>query len=345
MSRRNSPTEQNPQNANRIAAGRSAVEKSDRAKNDPANKPRPASRKKLLTKRPRRTNRTHIGIRSRTGSGAKSTNRRTSGATLEIGEEVAAEGRLGVVAAAAEDVANADRVGANQAGGVRNAVNGPAAESLVPKHPAQSNKTKKELGRNDRLRKYVARNVHRTARKVNDRRQDLDREADDRRVGTGQEAIATRGAASDPDRKAREARGVHPSEGRNVLRDRNLHALLRKRRMSRTTLEPDCSTRAAHRNSSRPSVAKDTANRAIAIRLVMIGTSHPSRTSASLAAVLKPARNAQRAMSSRKAKRPTRRVPNDRRRKADARLAGGVAGDVHVRDEIDPRDRWIGRAL
>jgi hypothetical protein len=325
---------------------RSALEKSDLAKNARANKPRPASRKNLLTKRPRRTNRTHIGIRSRTGSGAKSTNRRTNGATLEIEEEeVAAEGPLAVVAAAAVDVANADPVGANRAVGVTNAVNGPAAENLVPKHPAQSNKAKKERGKNGRLRKYVARNVHRTARKVNDRRQDLDREADDRRVGTGQEAVATRAAVSDPDRKAREARGVHPSEGRNVLRDRNLHALLRKRRMSRTTLEPGCSTRAAHRNNPPQSVAKDTANRATAISLAMIGTSHGSRTSASPAAFLRPARNARRATSSRKAKRPTQRVPNDRRRKVDARRAGGVAGDVHVRDETDPRDRWIGRAL
>jgi hypothetical protein len=98
-----------------------------------------------LAKCPPPKKRTLIGIRSRTGNGAKSTNPLTNATGLTIGEVVAAAGEE--VAAVAE---NAAQVGASQADVGTSAVSARAAESVDLRGIARSDTAKNRPARNAR---------------------------------------------------------------------------------------------------------------------------------------------------------------------------------------------------
>lgn len=324
--------EPNRRSVNRIADMKRAVETSGLAKDARATKLRPASRKKPL-RRVHRTSRTRTGTRSRTGNGAKSGNRHTNRANHAAEADVGADLRAAVVAGAAAE-AIAVPLGANLAAVGLSAARDLAAESLVPRRPDKSKPAKKGLVKNDRH----------SARTVTDPKVDLDREVVVREVGIDPrvDLVAKDVARSGPGRKVREARGVRPNVGHNGLRDRNRPARLRKRRMKLTTLEPGCSTRAALRHPPRMTAARGIVSRA-PLSLVTIGMNLRSRRN-TMAAILRPIKNARTATGARKAKTPRSWRPNGRRRKVDAHRAGDVEDAVHVRDE-DLLDRWIGRAL
>jgi hypothetical protein len=217
---------------------RIALGKSDLARNSLANKRPRVSPKSRLIKRPRRTSRTLIGIRSRTGNGVKSTNRLTNVATIED---------LAVAAEEVEAAAVDGEAGANAAPAVANlvdaALSDPVVVGIVPKladksDPAKKAPRKNEPGRKDPPRKLAAKNDRRIARMVIDPRVDHDPGAVAPKAASDPQARAVRVAASG-EQKVLEARDVPPSAGHSGHLDRNPHGRLRPCRMKSTILEPD----------------------------------------------------------------------------------------------------------
>ena len=153
---------------------------------------------------------THIGIRSRTGSGAKSANRRTNGKNRAIAAAVEEEGEE----AAEEGVASAVRADASRAGVVVSEASGLAAENIAPRIPHMSPTARRDFVKNDPPIALAADPRASTAQ-----RGEIGRRADVARKA---------GVANDRDPKARGAKGIRLSAGQSGRSVQNRRDPLRR---------------------------------------------------------------------------------------------------------------------
>jgi hypothetical protein len=285
-------------------------------------KRRQANRKSPSASHPPLTKTTPIGTRSRTGSGAKNTNRRmnapnqaTAEAVVEPADGVAAVEE--VVAVGAEVVGNEDPVDANLGDVVTSVASGLVAESDGPRDPDQ----------NGRAKSHGARNAPRTAPLLSDPREEI----------VLREAIALRAVVPNGhDRKDHEVRAARPTGARSGPLAPSRRAPLSSPRTM--TSEVGYSTRAALRSRPCQAAVSNTAGRP-SNGPTTLGISHLSWKS--VRPVLK---NAQSAKASTKA-RNRRKPASELLKKADVRRGAGGAGGVRVRDERDRQDRLIGRRM
>ena len=284
-SRRSAP---NPARANHLVDAMSEKRgTSSRATRDARTKmPRPANHKNRLASQPRLRKTTPIGTRSRTGSGAKNTNRRMNGPNRATAEAVvvAEDGVVAVeeVAAGAEVVASGDPLDANREDVVTNVASGLVAESDGPRDP----------DRNGPAKNHGATNAPRTAPLLSDRRGEFVlREAIDRK------AVVPNGH----DRRDHEVRAARQSAAHNGRLAPSRRAPLSSPLTTLMTSEVGYSTRASPRSRPCQAAVTNTVGRP-SKGPTTIGMSHPSRKS--VRPVLKNARSAKTSTKARNGRKP-----------------------------------------
>jgi hypothetical protein len=306
------------------------------------------SRTSRAMERAPRTRATRIGIRSRTGSGAKKTNRPTVGASSAIAAGVAEDAPQAEAVAAAIGV----RLVANRAGaGAADAGNAAIARTAAnsdPRAHAQNGGRRKVDAKNGRLKKLVAKSSRRV------------RDTDSARTAApAREAVAPAkdaapkvslapavDAASVLAQKAgavKVGKGVQPSADLNGPSVRSRLARL-PRRPRPMTSAPDCSmptpgvNRGGNPRRTRPLASATTTGTKASIATSQAGTA----TSRAGTPTLTRVRRRKPSTKPREVRQAKAR-PNLMR--ADVRAPGDGDDAVRARDATDQQDRWIGRDL